>query len=148
MRKRSSTSREVNAQLSLFRRQGGARKGAGRPKANGGVLHRARPKLSRHHPAHVTLRVAQGLESLRNQRIFSPIRSALPAARERFGPWHLDPCSSAPDFRGWQPGELLGLAQHGASRTALEPCTVCARTFLLRSGWHRHGLLRLDEDPA
>ena len=85
MRKRNSASREVNAQLSLFRQQGGARKGAGRPKAGGGVLHRARPKLSRHHPAHVTLRVAQGLESLRNQGVCSPIRSALRAARERFG---------------------------------------------------------------
>jgi hypothetical protein len=75
-------------------------------------------------------------------------RHHLAARGASLPPWHLDPCSSAPDFRDWQPGELLLLAQHGASRTALEPCTVCARTFLLRSGWHRHGLLRLDEDPA
>jgi REP element-mobilizing transposase RayT len=247
----------LSAQLSLFRERGGKRAGAGRRARSGrrGVPHRARPKLSRHHPVHVTLRARAGLESLRKARIFREVRGALRAARERAGfrlvhfsvqgnhihllaeaedrialsrglqglairvafavnralarrgpvfseryharalrtplevrrallyvlknyqhhlaaslrashpfgsftasrsappgvslpPWHLDDRSSAPHFDGWRPSELLLLAQHRAARATREPCTLRARTFLLRVGWQRHGLLSLDEDPA
>jgi REP element-mobilizing transposase RayT len=229
----------VSTQLSLFRERGGTRPGAGRPASSKfrSVPHRARPKLSRHHPVHVTLRARRGLENLRKSRIFTEIRAALRAARERPGfrlvhfsvqgnhvhllaeaedrsalsrglqalairvalavnralarrgpvfseryharalrtplevrrvllyvlknyqhhlaargvslpPWHLDDCSSARHFDGWKPSELLFLAEHGASRTANELSTVHARTFLLRHGWRRHGLLGLDEEPA
>jgi REP element-mobilizing transposase RayT len=70
-----------------FRAWGGKRKGAGRP-PNGdaaGVSHLRRPSFSRHHPVHVTLRVAAGLPSLRVDRTFDAVRLALAAARERFG---------------------------------------------------------------
>jgi REP element-mobilizing transposase RayT len=61
-------------------------------------------------------------------------------AHERGIRWlrnQVDPRSSAPAFDGWRcavevPGEVL------------EPVTVRPRTWLLRRGWRRHGLL----DPA
>ncbi|HEU4582068.1 MAG TPA: hypothetical protein VFS67_27620 [Polyangiaceae bacterium] len=70
-----------------FRTWGGKRKGAGRPpKGNApGVSHLRRPSRSRHHPLHITLRVASGLPSLREGRLFDNVRLALAAGRERFG---------------------------------------------------------------
>ena len=70
-----------------FRALGGKRKGAGRPaKGNApGVPHLCRPALSRHHPLHITLRIASGIPSLREGRLFDKVRSALAAGRERFG---------------------------------------------------------------
>ena len=70
-----------------FRPWGGKRKGAVRPpKGNvAGASHLRRPALSRHHPVHVTLRIAAGLSSLRDGRLFPAVRFALAAGRERFG---------------------------------------------------------------
>lgn len=70
-----------------FRTRGGKRKRAGRPpKGNAsGVSHLRRPALSRHHPVHVTLRIAAGVPSLREGRLFHNVRMALAAGRERFG---------------------------------------------------------------
>lgn len=77
-----------DAQLAFtFRSWGGKRKGAGRPPKGkaAGVSHLRRPSLSRHHPVHVTLRIAAGVPSLRAGRLFEKVRFALAAARERFG---------------------------------------------------------------
>jgi len=69
-----------------FRSRGGRRKGAGRkPKGErAGVPHVAREKLSGHEPLHITLKLAEGLPSLRNQAVRDVLRGALCAARERF----------------------------------------------------------------
>jgi putative transposase len=67
-----------------FPSHGGARKGAGRHKT-GRVSHDARPAFGRVLPAHITLRVAQGLPSLRSSRNFAAIRDAFAAARGRNG---------------------------------------------------------------
>jgi REP element-mobilizing transposase RayT len=78
----------AGAQLGFrFRTRGGARRGAGRPPKGpaAGVSHLRRPVLSRHHPAHVTLRVVRGLPALRLGQVFRPVRSALALGRERFG---------------------------------------------------------------
>ncbi len=69
---------------------GGARRGAGAPKkqlaAGGGrVVHLSRPRHSRHHPVHVTLRVGAGLPSLRHRRLRSTVFGAFGAGAERFG---------------------------------------------------------------
>jgi hypothetical protein len=57
-------------------RRGGQRSGAGRPKSSRtGVPHRARPRLSRHHPLHITLRVRPEAQNLRG-RAFSAIYAA------------------------------------------------------------------------
>jgi REP element-mobilizing transposase RayT len=65
----------------------GARAGAGRPRKgkSAGVSHLRRPSLSRHHPLHVTLRLAAGLPSLRTQALFCGVRGALAQGQERFG---------------------------------------------------------------
>jgi putative transposase len=59
---------------------GGRRPGAGRkptPGRSPGVPHRARPSHDPHVPAHVTLRLAKGLPSLRGESVFTAIRDAL-----------------------------------------------------------------------
>jgi putative transposase len=75
-------------QLGLpFRQRGGKRKHAGRP-PNGEkplVSHLARPKFDRVTPAHITLRVKEGLPSLRSSRRFDAVRGAFAKARDRFG---------------------------------------------------------------
>ena len=62
-------------QLALFNRNGwgGKRKGAGRkplvprkPGQGPGVTHVKRPELASHYPVHVTIKVVEGLPSLRS----------------------------------------------------------------------------------
>ncbi|HEX7126321.1 MAG TPA: transposase [Thermodesulfobacteriota bacterium] len=52
----------------------------------------------------------------------------------------LDRCSSAPWFDGWK-GRYGGVP-------AGEPPVVPARTWLLRTGWRRHGLIDVEEAPG
>jgi hypothetical protein len=60
----------IDAQLPLFRRRGGARRGAGRkPGARPRVRHLARELISGREPCHVTLKVVAGLRTLRDVRI-------------------------------------------------------------------------------
>jgi len=62
------------------RMHGGSREGAGRKPANGvkaGMPHVARPKLSRHHPVHITVRVARDVERLRKRRAYQCVSWAL-----------------------------------------------------------------------
>jgi hypothetical protein len=55
----------------------------------------------------------------------------------------LDGCSSARWFDGWRgPRPDWARPPPGATRV-----TRAARTWLLREGWRRHGLIRLDEVP-
>jgi len=51
----------------------------------------------------------------------------------------LDPCSSAPWFRGWAMPVRADVGN---------PPVVGARTWLAGVGWRRHGLLRFDEQPS
>jgi putative transposase len=53
-----------------------------------------------------------------------------------FGP---DPCSSGAWFDGWRGGPTSAVAS---------PVTVLARTWLLKTGWRRHGLLDVRELPG
>ena len=67
--------------------RGGARPGAGRkPKRErAGVSHAPRGKLAARFPVHVTVRLAEGLPSLRNRRVYAALRTAFAAGCERFG---------------------------------------------------------------
>ena len=50
-----------------------------------GVPHRSRPSLSRHHPVHVTVRLAAGLPKLRRRKAFKVVQRAIRAAhKDRF----------------------------------------------------------------
>jgi hypothetical protein len=65
-----------------FRTWGGRRLGAGRKPIGSkpGVPHRPRPIHCSRHPVHVTLRVAPGLPSMRNQVLFTVLRRGLACA--------------------------------------------------------------------
>lgn len=65
---------------------GGPRPGAGRPREKDrGVPHTRRPKLSRHNPLHITLKLQSGLPNLRRKPEYLAIRASFEAAKERFG---------------------------------------------------------------
>jgi REP element-mobilizing transposase RayT len=70
-------------------RHGGARAGAGRPpkypkrKPGDPMPHVARPKLDRHQPAHVTLRVSRRIPSLQKQLLCNRVRGALRGVRKK-----------------------------------------------------------------
>jgi hypothetical protein len=75
-------------QLELaFRSRGGARRGAGRKPAGAkaGVSHARRPEFKARHPLHVTMKVGQGLPSLRHRALASLVFSAFRAAKQRLG---------------------------------------------------------------
>jgi hypothetical protein len=65
------------------------------------------------------------------------------------GPGWMDPCSSAVFFKGWQrgtwidQGECLEELWSDAGRPFAAPAT-----WLLCTGWKRHGLLATDEVPG
>ena len=87
-RARGTKSKAGESQLSLSfpQRHGGRRPGAGRPRKSGsGVPHRRRARLSRHHPAHVTLRIRQGLPNLRRRKFFRVVHRAFCDGGNRFG---------------------------------------------------------------
>ena len=70
-----------------FKQRGGARAGAGRKRLAPRPLvpHRARPKLSGRHPLHVTLRVVDGVQSLRSRAVHDVLCAALREGAERHG---------------------------------------------------------------
>ncbi len=65
---------------------GGRRKGAGRKPTGekAGVSHLRRPRFSKHHPVHVTMRTLPHVGYLRGQRRFRAIEAALRDAKQRF----------------------------------------------------------------
>jgi REP element-mobilizing transposase RayT len=73
----------------VFSRRGGARKGAGRKRADGrrgvGVTHRARPRVDARTPVHVTLRLRRDVPNLRSQLGMHVVWRAFAAARDRLG---------------------------------------------------------------
>ena len=81
MRKRR---RKKPIQLELPR-HGGRRKGAGRPRTKGIVLHRTRPEHQERFPLHVVLRVRRDVGSLRTDRRFAPIKRGFRYGCDRFG---------------------------------------------------------------
>lgn len=217
-------------QLSLaLKTWGGKRKGAGRkPKGDKpGVSHLRRPKVSRHTPVHVTLRMVQGLPSLRQGELFDAVLAALAAGKQGVGfrlvhysvqtnhvhliveadntgalargmkalciriarainrerrttgkvfsdRYHahvletprevrhalayvlnnfrkheaakakqvLDPCASGRWFDGWASGPV-----EGGEDSHEEPPVVSGRSWLLTTGWRRHGLIDPFETP-
>ena len=77
------------AQLPLFKKRGGKRRGAGRkPKRKGrpGASHKVRPELKARHPVHVVLRAIGAVGSLRRRSTYRAIREATltTARREDF----------------------------------------------------------------
>jgi len=63
-------------------------------------------------------------------------------------PVRLDEASSARWFDGWQQASRARLAPDGASAQGTRSEIAPARTWLLRIGWRRHGLIDLREVPG
>src|SRR6478736_7427982 len=76
--------RRKMVQLELPTR-GGRRRGAGRPKTKGIVLHRLRPELKERHPLHVTLKIRGEVGTLRTDKRFQKIKTAFHLGCDRFG---------------------------------------------------------------
>jgi putative transposase len=72
--------------LPLGSGRGGKRAGAGRKPRfeRAGVPHVTRPAHDARHPLHITVRVRQGLPSLRGQSLFQGIRAQIRAAKGRY----------------------------------------------------------------
>lgn len=69
------------------------------------------------------------------------------AAERRFTRAWIDPCSSAAWFPGWaQP--IRADEPWKRELLAMPRPTVAPETWLLATGWKRHGLLRFDERPS
>src|SRR5689334_22539807 len=85
--------RTESEQLSLFKRRGGKRRGAGRPPKGrrAGAPHKTRPDLHARHPVHVVLRVISAVGNLRRRFTYRAIREATltTARREDFRIIHL-----------------------------------------------------------
>jgi REP element-mobilizing transposase RayT len=212
-----------------FRQHGGKRKGAGRkPKnAEAGLPHRKRSKKKRDEPLHITVRLADGLPSLRRGGALKVVLAALSASSDRLGMrivhysiqrdhlhllveaddrecvargmnallsplaralnklwdrkgkvfperYHdevistptqarnalryvlqngkkhsavpsssIDPCSSAPVFNGWKEQPSID----STPATPVVASVAPASTWLLTTGWRRHGLLDIHELP-
>ena len=81
--------RRVGRQLELTKTGGwgGRRKNSGRnPNGDRAMVSRLkRPRLSRHHPVHVTLRMRPHVWNLRSKRGFQMLRRAMSAGSDRFG---------------------------------------------------------------
>lgn len=146
---------------------GGKRQGAGRKPKGGKALvsHAARPGFQRPTAAHVTLRIADDIPSLRSSRRFARIRKCFADSRGRFGMrlaeftvlsnhLHLvvEADSSASLTRGMQ-GLCIRLAKalnaalsrcgrvfadHYHSRLLVTPTELCAVIRYLRSNATRH----------
>jgi REP element-mobilizing transposase RayT len=72
--------RHVQLSLDQARRpmgHGGWRPGAGRPRTRKGVSHDARENVAPTHPQHVTLRIVEGVRSLRRRPVVAVIRDAI-----------------------------------------------------------------------
>ncbi len=64
-------------------RHGGLRPGAGRPNLSGLQAHVRRARFSGRCPAHVTIRLRDGLPSLRSRAIFPSVKEAIRTARRK-----------------------------------------------------------------
>src|SRR5215813_14262424 len=70
----------------VFKSWGGARKGAGRKPVGerAGVSHRARPRIDVNLPAHVTLKMKQGVWDLSTPKPFATVLCAIKSASNAF----------------------------------------------------------------
>ena len=66
---------------------------------------------------------------------------------QRLAPFWIDPCSSAAWFDGWR-DPIRTHAPWVRQLLGWTPPTVRPRTWLLTTGWRRHGLIAFDEIPG
>src|SRR5688572_25340410 len=86
-RRRAHDATRTTQSTMTFPTHGGARRGAGRPRLSPrpSVPHVARPELRGRNPLHVTLKLVDGLPSLRSREAQAHLREALRAGADRNG---------------------------------------------------------------
>src|SRR5690349_20116277 len=123
-RANEGTARKPKQAVLPFKSWGGAREGSGPKPKNGvaaGVSHRPREDRKARHPSHV---MSTARHHASRGRVVSP-------------PDRIDPFTSAPWFDGFRERVTVrGL-------DAITRPTTPARTWLLDTGWRRHGLIPL-----
>ncbi|MBA3459449.1 MAG: transposase [Deltaproteobacteria bacterium] len=85
MAKKRERIRHIQLSLDAARRpmgHGGWRPGAGRPRTRQGVSHEAREPIAGSVPQHVTLRIADGVTSLRKRKLVKLIRQSIAKAHK------------------------------------------------------------------
>ena len=139
--RRRQVKKPVQLTLDSARRptgRGGWRPGAGRPRGRTRVAHTTRERLAPRFPIHVTLRLREGLGSVRRHAAEGGVRLA--------SRW-IDPYSSAAWFDGWR--QPIRSDEPWMKELLRAPCpTVPAQVWLLTTGWRRWGLLAFDEVPG
>jgi putative transposase len=109
------------------------------------VLGRKGPVLADRYYTHI-LRTPREVRHARAYVMLNARRHVREASEAMGGKW-IDPCSSWAWFDGWRdlPEEWLQKARAGPGAVApvAEP-----QTWLLQTGWRRHGLVRLVENPG
>jgi hypothetical protein len=145
LKRRRARARRRPEQLGLvhaYKGRGGPRPGAGRKPAPGrrrSVPHRRRAVVRRDRPLHVTLRQIATPKQARAVLLYvvGNFRKHAARAGRILHPRWVDPFSSARQLDGWnQP-------------VRLEPGVVASpKTWMLRTGWRRHGLLDAHAIPS
>ncbi len=75
----------MEKQLDIFKNRGGKRKGAGRKKVHKDLLpHTKRPPISKHYPLHITIKLKQGIRTLRKKDCYKLFRDSVKATA-KFG---------------------------------------------------------------
>ncbi len=72
--------RQLKLQIKTW---GGKRAGAGRPNKSGQVNHMKRERLDGKSPAHITIRLTEGLPSLRQNDLFNEFKNSLTLAKKK-----------------------------------------------------------------
>ena len=67
---------------------------------------------------------------------------------ERARTWHLDPFSSAVTFEGWKEREARDGQRFVQPPTYVAPLVWAPRTWLMRVGWRKYGLISAFEVPG
>jgi hypothetical protein len=101
------------------------------------VLHRRRATIDAHAPQHATIRVRGGLPTLRQPRFVRAAKRGRPVHRQAAP----DPASSGRWLDGWR-------VDTGPPDPVDTREVAPARTWLLRTGWRRHGLIDPAEVPG
>ncbi len=129
---------------------------------------RARPFHEEAHPVHATLRTLPGLPNLRLARAVN--RAAGRSGRVWADRYHTRALTTPREVRNALVYVLTNYKKHGAEARGIDLCSsaawfdggksrppmppagitppiVAAQTWLLRAGWHRHGMIALAERP-
>ena len=109
-------------------------------------VNRARKRTGKLFATRYHARVLETPKEVRNVLRYVLLNRKHHASATKFGKYWWDPYSSAAWFPGWS--KPVPSDTDWKRELLAEPApTVVATTWLLKTGWRRHGALRFDEAP-